>query len=123
MHLDSYDCELCILQKEETLRHLFIKCPFARRCWEIIGITYPTTIQPIAAFALFKKKLKVNFAIEIIIIMAWSIWNTRNDWIFEAEDPTVEKCRAKFIRDFSLLLHRARNKDVQQMRQWLQDLM
>jgi hypothetical protein len=24
MHLDSYVCELCILQREETLRHLFL---------------------------------------------------------------------------------------------------
>jgi hypothetical protein len=32
MQLDSYDCELCLLQKEEKLRHLFFKCSFARNC-------------------------------------------------------------------------------------------
>jgi hypothetical protein len=33
MQLDSYACELCILQKEETLRHLFFKCSFGRNYW------------------------------------------------------------------------------------------
>jgi hypothetical protein len=31
MHLDSYTCELCLLQKEERLRHLFLACPFAKK--------------------------------------------------------------------------------------------
>jgi hypothetical protein len=32
MVLDSYTCDLCILQKEEKLRHLFYICPFAKQC-------------------------------------------------------------------------------------------
>jgi hypothetical protein len=32
MELDSYTCENCILQKEETWSHLLIKCGFSRRC-------------------------------------------------------------------------------------------
>ncbi|GJN38459.1 hypothetical protein PR202_gb27498 [Eleusine coracana subsp. coracana] len=43
MVLDSYSCELCILQREETLHHLFIRCNFVVACWETIGITYPRT--------------------------------------------------------------------------------
>jgi hypothetical protein len=31
MHLESYMCELCLLQKEERLRHLFLGCPFAKK--------------------------------------------------------------------------------------------
>jgi hypothetical protein len=33
MHLNSYVCELCILQKEETIRHLF----FSAVLLEIVG--------------------------------------------------------------------------------------
>jgi hypothetical protein len=33
MYLDSYTCDLCILQKQETLRHLFFRCSFAKLCW------------------------------------------------------------------------------------------
>jgi hypothetical protein len=43
---------------------------------------------------------------EIIILMAWSIWTTRNDWIFNNIDPSVENCKQKFISEFSLMMHK-----------------
>jgi hypothetical protein len=46
MNFDSYDCELCLLQKEERLRHLFFKSPFAKNCWNQIGILVPTWLKP-----------------------------------------------------------------------------
>jgi hypothetical protein len=33
-HMFVYVCELCILQCEKKLRHLFFKCPFAKNCLE-----------------------------------------------------------------------------------------
>jgi hypothetical protein len=33
MYLESYTCELCLLHREENLRHLFFKCSFAINCW------------------------------------------------------------------------------------------
>jgi hypothetical protein len=47
-------------------------------------------------FRRIKSKLAVPFSMEIIIIMASSIWLTRNDWIFNNVDPSVEDCRRKF---------------------------
>uniref|UniRef100_A0A0A8XSQ3 Reverse transcriptase zinc-binding domain-containing protein n=1 Tax=Arundo donax TaxID=35708 RepID=A0A0A8XSQ3_ARUDO len=38
MELDSYVCELCILQREKALQHLFLRCNFARSCWQAIGV-------------------------------------------------------------------------------------
>jgi hypothetical protein len=32
MGLQSYTCENCILQRAETLYHLFLRCGFAMRC-------------------------------------------------------------------------------------------
>lgn len=46
----------------------------------------------------------------IIIIMTWSIWTLKNDWIFENKDPTVDKYKRKFVKEFSLLLHKANSK-------------
>jgi hypothetical protein len=39
MTLESYTCENCIWQKEEILYHLFLKCNFAKACWNSIGLT------------------------------------------------------------------------------------
>jgi hypothetical protein len=35
MQLDSYVYELCILQKEEKLRHLILRCPFAKKLLDV----------------------------------------------------------------------------------------
>jgi hypothetical protein len=33
--LDSYTCELCLLQRVEMLRHLFLLCPFAKKLLDL----------------------------------------------------------------------------------------
>jgi hypothetical protein len=87
MPLESYDCELCLLIKEEKLRHLFFKCPFARNCWSQIGINPPTWLKPDRTTRNIKRALRVPFPIDIIILMCWGIWHERNAWIFSFEDP------------------------------------
>jgi hypothetical protein len=41
MHIESYDSELCLLQTEEKIRHLFLRCSFAKNCWVRIGVVVP----------------------------------------------------------------------------------
>jgi hypothetical protein len=41
MELESYTCENCILQKEETVGHLFLRCGFACHCWQLVSIMPP----------------------------------------------------------------------------------
>jgi hypothetical protein len=38
-----------------------------------------------------KRQLNLPFAMEIIILMCWSIWSKRNAWIFNNEDAQVQK--------------------------------
>jgi hypothetical protein len=46
MHLESYGCELCILQKDESLRHMFVECSFAKK---LLGTNWnPDTILVIS---------------------------------------------------------------------------
>jgi hypothetical protein len=35
--------QVFILQKEETVAHLFLRCDFARRCWQTIRLAPPRT--------------------------------------------------------------------------------
>jgi hypothetical protein len=61
-------------------------------------------------------QLKVPFAMDSFInIMYWSIWIERNVWIFNNEDPLVEKGKTTFKRVFSMVIHRAKNKLVSDM--------
>jgi hypothetical protein len=36
-----------------------------------------------------RRDLRVPFFMEIIILMSWSIWKSRNDWIFNNIDPSL----------------------------------
>jgi hypothetical protein len=47
---------------------------------------------------------------EIIILTAWSIWTTRNDYIFKGIPPSLYRCRKKLRDELSLLLHKATRK-------------
>jgi hypothetical protein len=69
MHLDSYVCELCILQKEEKLRHLLLRCPFAKNCWSSIGVSVVSWLRPERAMRHIKRSLGLPFAMDIIMIM------------------------------------------------------
>jgi hypothetical protein len=113
MQLDSYDCELCILQMEERLRHLCFKCSFVRNCWMQIGVNVPTWLKPARATRHIKIFLRVPFAIEIIIITCWCIWTERNDWLFNNSHPRVINCKEKFKKEFDLVIHRSKVVEFQ----------
>jgi hypothetical protein len=51
-------------------------------------------------FKKIKERLEVPFFMDIIILMAWSIWLTGNDWILSNIDPSVDNCKRKFKKEF-----------------------
>jgi hypothetical protein len=103
MELESYTCENCILQRLEIVYHLFLRCNFARSCWESIGVLPPRINCPMRAVARIKRQLRVQCDMEIIIQMAWSIWKCRNGWLFENIAPTVQRCRFLFAQELKWL--------------------
>jgi hypothetical protein len=103
MELESYTCENCILQRLEVVYHLFLRCNFARACWESIGVLTPRVNCPMRAVTRIKRQLKMPSAMEIIILMAWSIWKCRNGWLFENIAPTVARCRIFFAQELKWL--------------------
>jgi hypothetical protein len=46
MQLDYYTCENCILQMIKSNYHLFLRCSFAKTCWESIGVITPRVSCP-----------------------------------------------------------------------------
>jgi hypothetical protein len=73
MILDSYTCELCLLQRVETIRHLFLSCSFAKNCWASIGVMIPSWLSATRATTYMKRHISLPFALEIIITMCWCI--------------------------------------------------
>ncbi|KAG2577726.1 hypothetical protein PVAP13_6NG222600 [Panicum virgatum] len=106
MELESYTCDLCILQKIESVTHLFLRCNFAKAYWASIGVSVITTRPLLNIFKQIKEKLQTPLHMEIIILMAWIIWVMRNDWIFKDIDPSVDICKRHFMSEMTLLNHR-----------------
>jgi hypothetical protein len=103
MKLDSYTCENCILPWTETIYHLFFRCSFATRCWLSIGVIVPRILYPQTAVKRLTEQLGHNCAMEIVILMAQSIWKCHNGWIFYNIPPTIERCRGLVAQELKLL--------------------
>jgi hypothetical protein len=68
MHLDSYyNCALCRLMTEETVRHLFVDCSMATRCWDIIGMDIPLNSSCPELISQLKIQLNSPFFMDAII--------------------------------------------------------
>ncbi|KAJ1265385.1 hypothetical protein BS78_08G073000, partial [Paspalum vaginatum] len=99
--------------------HLFIACPFAKQCWAAINL-FPDDSR--GADHLFKnltKQIGEDFYMEIILLMCWSIWFTRNSKIFEGVDPSVFTCLSFFKKELSLLKHRIKYSLVSRLVTWM----
>jgi hypothetical protein len=62
------------------------------------------------------------FAMDIIIIMFWSIWPARNSWIFNNLDPSIPNCKNTFKREFLLVILRVKERHKENMSVWLNSL-
>lgn len=83
MHLQTYDCVLCDEAVEVTIDHLFLHCEFARL--EPSWVKCPPASRPISSSRFFFSRIQqlgVPLYMEIVVILCWSIWTTRNNLIF-----------------------------------------
>lgn len=123
MHLESYNCVLCLLNTEETCQHLFLLCPFAKQCWRIINIDIPINEDFPDITDYFKDRLQSQFFLAAVILVCWAIWSARNSLIFEGIQPTIGNARLLLQKEMLLLLHRVRTSLKVQLEQWIQGLL
>jgi hypothetical protein len=61
---------------------------------------------------------------EIIILMSWSIWTSRNNFILKNEIFSVDGAEGVFKKEFAMVIHRAKPKyfPIPIVVQWLDNL-
>ena len=69
IELQSYNCVLCHLDIEESLHHLFLDCPFAMSCWNLLGLAHLIQGNIFDTLNLFKAQIHRHFFMEIIVAM------------------------------------------------------
>jgi hypothetical protein len=60
-----------------------------------------------------------GFLMEIIILLCWGIWMSRNNCIFRNNEASVEGCKAIFRDVFGLVILRAKKKYLPDISLWL----
>jgi hypothetical protein len=53
-----------------------------------------------------KTAIAKPFFMEIIMLITWAIWTTRNDFIFKVVTSSIYRCRKKFKDDMVLIIHK-----------------
>jgi len=83
MVLENYNCLLCHSDTEESLHHLFLHCPFAMSCWNVLGLANLIQGDILDMISLFKTQIQRPIFMEIIVLaMLWAIWYTRIGLLF-----------------------------------------
>lgn len=83
-----HGCTKCVFcHHDETIKHLFFQCSFARTIWSLIqmasGIYPPTSVANIFGNWLFGIDVKYRILIRVgALAVIWSLWLCRNDKVF-----------------------------------------
>ena len=96
MVLDSYACELCNTGQEETLEHLFFQCPFAVSCWNLLHLQVPLQATVLEIMDSLAAQLRTPIFMNILILLCWTIWCTRNGVIFDNQSASLPSCKVFF---------------------------
>jgi hypothetical protein len=89
-------------------------CPFALDYWNLLQLVVPQG-DSLDILLSFLNQLNVMFFMDIIILMSWSIWMARNDFIFRGQQPAIQAAKERFKSEFALVIHRAKQSLKQNM--------
>jgi hypothetical protein len=101
---------------------MFFVCNFSQGFWWAIGIEWNVDMDIHQMIADAKTKYSMSFIMDIIITGCWSLWDQRNNAIFNGIDPNLHRCIVKFKSYFCLNMHRAKPSLKEGMQSWLDTL-
>ena len=70
----------------------------------------------------FKARLQSELFMVAIILMCWSIWTARNDFIFKGLQPDVQDYKRNFFKELKLVLLRVKPSALSRFESWLQNI-
>jgi hypothetical protein len=81
--LQSHQCATIQCNSEETLVYLFWTSLFAEQFWNFVCPQKNRRLSVLEAFEDMRTKIKLPFAMEILVLAAWGIWIVKNNKVFK----------------------------------------
>ena len=103
---ENHNCPMCNMEALETNAHLFYECPFAAKCWEVVGIDWDNHPDIQLKYERARARWRGPLFKEITILTSWNIWKQRNREIFDGEVATHAEWLRKLKEDFVILGYR-----------------
>jgi hypothetical protein len=116
------NCVMCNQNHLETRDHLFIECPFAKRCWDLCNIEWQSGASMSDIFLTANRNFQGPNFFEIVICAAWNIWKERNGFIFEGKRPNFNSWRIKFLGDLQITCYRIKKAKAESLKAWTASL-
>ena len=113
MAIPCVNCVLCNDSVEEDLVHLFLGHGFAKSMWNWLNLTYDERDGPLEIFETLRVQVHAPFFMEIIILLCWAIWQTRNDCIFKDLQPDLICCKRTFRNCFESVTNQTFKHDME----------
>jgi hypothetical protein len=94
------------------LVHIFWACSFAEQCWNFVCPRRNRRLSVLEAFEDVRTKIKLPFAMKIMILAAWGIWIVRNNIVFNDHNADFNSWKAIYEQELRMLVHRIKKKHI-----------
>lgn len=101
MHLESYNCVLCLQNVEETCQHLFLLCPFAQQCWNFIQVVVPFNEDFQEVIEYFKDALRISSLCQQSSSFSGSFRQREMTWFLKEFNRICRKLEIFSTRSYS----------------------
>jgi len=106
---NNYNCVLYTSHREGTAMHLFFTCPFAVRCWQLVGIQWRRGNPFFQMIQMARQDFNHQFFMETFTITASQIWKLRNGLIFEGRPANFNLWKRNFQEECLNQAHKMKN--------------
>jgi hypothetical protein len=107
-HIESHECVLCTDNTNETFMHLFFQCTFSHEFWNLLHMQWDANDEIYDMISNGRGTNPIACFMEVLIMGCWSLWNHRNNVIFEGKTINLHVCFNFFKECFSLIRNRAK---------------
>jgi hypothetical protein len=68
-----------------------------------------------------RTEISKSFSMEIVMLVSWAIWATKNDFIIQGIPPSNYRCPKRFKDEMAMLVYKPKTKAYSDVATWVQN--